>query len=312
MATEPSNWSETASRTGSVNRIAGWSVAQLRRVWKALEYSSAYLAVLAALEVLMVQLLLSLPLSPAPAVVGLLTFAIYASDRLADLSTDAASNPQRTAFVRQYYGVLYVFAAIAYGGAVALSVLGGPIALAISLVPGVAWVSYALGRVPVVETPFRRLKDVLVVSSATIAVAWSLTIVFLPIAFAGAAITPTAWIVFGYLTLGTFICSEISNVRDIESDLESGVSTLPVAVGVARTRHVLYGIASLIAAMIGLATSSGHLTIASAVFLSTGLLSLVGIIALLGRVENERFLSVAGEFTRMPVLGGLILASYVL
>lgn len=312
MATEPSSWSETASRTGIQNQVVRWLVARIKTAWKILEYSSAYLAILAALEVLMVQLLLSLPLSPAPAVVGLITFAIYANDRLTDLSTDAVSNPHRTAFVRQYHAILYVFAAVAYGSAVALSVLGGPVALAISLIPAIAWVLYAIGRVPLLKRPFRRLKEILVISSVTIAVAWSLTIVFLPIVFAGGAITPSVWVLFGYLTLGTFVCSEISNVRDIESDIESGVSTLPVALGIRRTRHVLYGIILLITAMIGLATDGGHLTSTSAVALFLGLVSLTGIVVLVGRSQNERLLSVAGEFTRMPVLGVLVLVSYVL
>jgi len=311
MATEPSNWSETVSKTGLANRAVRWSVTNIQAAWRVLEYSSAYLAMLAALEVFMVQLLLSLPMSPAPIVVGLATFSIYANDRLVDLDTDAVSNPQRTAFVRRYRTVLYVLAAVAYGSAVALSVLGGPVALAISLVPGVAWVLYAIGQVPAIETPFQRLKEVLVLSSATIAVAWSLTIVFLPIVFAGVAVTPSAWVIFGYLALGTFVCSEISNARDVESDIESGASTLPVAIGVRRTRYVLYGITLLIAAMIGIATSSGHLTIVSAGALFTGLLGLIGIIALVGRIENGQLLSVAGEFSRVPVLATFVLASYV-
>jgi 4-hydroxybenzoate polyprenyltransferase len=278
-------------------------------VWKPLEYSSGYLAILAALEVLIVGHLLSLPASPAPVVVGLITFAIYANDRLVDLSSDGVSNPERTAFVRQYQHVLHVCAATAYGLAVALSILGGPVAFALALIPGIAWVLYAVNWVPAIDIPFQRLKELLVINSAIVAVAWSLTIVFLPVAFAGAPITPTVWVLFWYLALGTFVCTEISNVRDIRSDIETGVATLPVAFGVRRTRHVLYGVSLLTAGILGQAVVNEYLTTTAAGALLAGLVSLIVLVSLVGRSNREKFLSVAGEFTRMPVLAILIVAS---
>jgi len=311
MASDHNNWTNTTDHPSPVNRLFTWSVTQIKTAWLLLEYSSAYLATLAALEVIMVQLLLSLPVTLAPIVVGLTTFAIYANDRLVDLTSDAISNPQRTEFARQYQGVLYVAAAIAYGIAVTLSVLGGPLALGLTLIPGIAWVLYAVDWVPTGNTPFYRLKEIIVVNSAIIAVAWSVTIVFLPIAFAGSTITPETWVVFGYLTLGTFICAEISNARDIKSDIESNVSTLPVVLGVHRTKHVLYGISLLMAVMVSFSTMSGYLTIISAVALLIGLGSLISIISLLGRDNIDQSLSVAAEFTRMPVLAILFFASHL-
>jgi len=89
-----------------------------------------------------------LPPSPAAVVVGLVVFAVYTNDRLADVDTDVMSNPGQAAFVRRHRDVLYVLASIAYGLAVALSVLGGPIALAVALLPGVFWVCYATNWIP--------------------------------------------------------------------------------------------------------------------------------------------------------------------
>lgn len=310
MASEPRNWSETADPTGSPSRVSKWVLAQGKTAWKLLVYSSAYLAILASLEVLIVQMLLSLPPSPAPVVVGLITFAIYSNDRLVDLSSDAVSNPQRTAFMIQYQHVLYVLAAAAYGSAVALSAFGGPIAFGLALVPGIAWVLYAVSWVPAIDIPFQRLKEPLIINSAIVAVAWSLTVVFLPVAFAGVAITPAVLVIFGYLVLGTFVCTEISNVKDIESDIRSGVSTLPTVIGVSRTRHVLYGISVLVAVMVGHATVSGYLTTLSAGALLLGLVSLTGIVWLLDRTKRDKYLSIAAECTRLPVLGVLIVASH--
>jgi hypothetical protein len=64
--------------------------------------------------------------------------------------------------------------------------------------------------------------------------------------------------------------------------------------------------------MVGGATTAGYLTALAAGALGLGLASLIGIVSLLGRIEREQVFSVAAEFTRMPVLGALVLASYVL
>ncbi|MFW5956460.1 MAG: UbiA family prenyltransferase [Halorhabdus sp.] len=312
MASDHSRFAGQTDPGASVSHIRKWPVRRLTTAWKLLEYSSAYLAVLGALEVVMVQLLLSLPPSTAPVVVGLVTFGIYANDRLVDLGSDEVSNPGRTAFARQYQSVLYVVAAVAYGTAVALAVRGGPFALGLTLVPGLAWVLYAIDWIPAVAPTVHRLKELVVINSMIVAVAWSATIVFLPIAFADGALSPTAWVIFAYLTLGTFVCAEISNVRDVDSDRASGVSTLPVALGVRRTRHVLYGISLLDGVLVAIATLTGYLTALSAGALLLGLASLLGIVSLLGRTSLEQTLSVAAEFTRIPVLGTLLVASGLL
>lgn len=116
--------------------LNAWATAQGRRVRDALMYSSGYLTVVAVAEVVVAMALLSLPLNAAPVVVGLVTFAVYTNDRLADADTDAVSNPRQAAYARRNRDVLYVLASLAYGLAVALSVLGGPMALGLTLLPG--------------------------------------------------------------------------------------------------------------------------------------------------------------------------------
>ncbi|NIB99275.1 hypothetical protein [Halobacterium sp. R2-5] len=123
-----------------------WLLAQLARVlagakrlWNTLVYSSAYLSVITVVEVGIAMAVLSLPLSPAPLVVGLVTFAVYANDRIADVDDDAVDKLAQAAFVRRHRDALYVAAAAAYGTALAVSMLGGPLAL----LPGGFWVLYA-------------------------------------------------------------------------------------------------------------------------------------------------------------------------
>lgn len=299
MASDSQTWSNI-DRTSS-QQLTSWLIAIGEHVWKPLVYSSVYLALIAMAEVLIVRYLFSLPPTPAPIVVGLITFTIYANDRLTDLDTDAVSNPRRTAFVRRHRGMLYVLAALAYGLAVALSAFGGPIAFGLALLPGVAWVLYACEWRPATGMPFKRLKEILVVNSALVAVAWSATVVFLPIIFAEAPVTAAVEVVFLYFVLATFVNTEIANVRDMASDRRAGAATMPVVVGVPTTRRVLYGITLLTTGLLAYSALAGIMAVTAVGTLSIGLVCLLGVIRGIGRVENEQLLSVAAECTRLPV-----------
>jgi 4-hydroxybenzoate polyprenyltransferase len=310
MSSDPQSWTEISEWTvGSNNRVTKWLVGSSEQLWNVLIYSSTYMATIATLEVLLVMYLLTLPLNPAPLVVGFVTFTIYATDRIVDIESDAVSYPQRTAFVRRHRRLLSGLAAIAYGLAVALAAYGGPMALGLTLFPAIIWVLYAVDWAPTNVIPFRRMKEILVVNSALIALAWAVTVVFLPVMFAKAPVTPTVGILFVYFTIGAFLGTEIANVRDIESDRNEGVSTLPSTLGVKQTRFVLYGIALIGIGILGWAWVSGYMGWIAVVALSLGLLYLLGIVSLLGRIDDTHLLTVAGECGRLPVLAALGVAS---
>jgi 4-hydroxybenzoate polyprenyltransferase len=312
MASDPKTLSEIPERAAAPNRtvrqgLGGW----LRKTWRVLVYSSAYLSIIAMAKVLIVQYILSLPPSPAPIVGGLVTFAIYANDRLVDTNTDAASNPGRTAFVNRHRDALYVLAAIAYGLGTAIAALGGPLAFAMVLFPGAAWVMYGMEWVPTPEAPFQRVKEVLVVNSLLVAAAWSLSVVMVPLAFADATLSPAALVLILYFGLGTFVNTEIANASDIESDRRSGASTLPIALGIRRTRHALYGVTLLAGLVLGVATLSGYLSLTMVSILSVGLLMLLAVISQLGRIEDDELLVIAAECARLPVVAILLAVTFV-
>ncbi|MDF9747183.1 UbiA family prenyltransferase [Natrinema salsiterrestre] len=266
-----------------------------KRAWNALVYSSAYLSLIAMAEVVVVSVLLSLPPSPAAIVVGLIVFAVYTNDRLADADTDAVSNPEQAAFVKRHRDVLYVSASVAYGLAVALSVLGGPVALAITLFPGALWVCYATDWIPGTGAHVRRLKDVFLVNTTVVALAWAVTLTFLPLAFADDVVTTPTLVVFAYFFLRVFTNTEIPNVRDVEGDRAIGVLTIPVVVGVDRTRWILLGIDCGTAALVVLAVHAGCVPAQLALALLAGIAYSIGVTSLLGRSENARLLAKAAE-----------------
>jgi len=298
MATNPQNTNDSSVS----NRPIRASLYRLGKpVRDFLLYSSAYLAFIAVAEVLIVTELLSLPLTPAPLVAGLLTFAVYGNDRVADVETDEQTTPARTAFVKRYHRLLYTLSAVAYGLAVALAVLGGPVAFALALVPGAVWIAYAQDWLPV-SGRIKRLKQVFILNSVLVAGAWALVIVFLPLAFVGGALTPTAGIVFSLLFLAAFISVEVPNVRDRDGDREIGVKTLPVVLGLRGTRYFLYSIVGLSIAIAVTAFLTGILSQAAAIGFTVSLLVLLGIIRCLGRTDNTGALTIAAESSRLPLL----------
>lgn len=229
MATNPqskTNEAPTAQIISALHRLRrlGSSV----RDW--FVFSSAYLAVIAAAEVIAVTKLLALPLTPAPLVAGLLTFAVYGNDRIADVETDAKTSPARATFVRRNQDLLYNMSAVAYGLGVSLAALGGPVAFAMAFLPGVVWLCYASDLMPDVAS-IKPLKKVFIINSTLVATVWAVGMVFLPIVFVGAPITTATGVIFLFFFLTAFANVEIPNVGDYAGDREAGVETFAVSTG---------------------------------------------------------------------------------
>jgi 4-hydroxybenzoate polyprenyltransferase len=313
MSNEPTKLSVSAdTNVLPSNRFVESLSDAVERAKQALLFSSTYLVVIAMAEVVTVMLALSLSPNPAPLVVGLVTFAVYTSDRLADVDTDELSNPTQCAFVRQHETVLSVLSAAAYGLAIAISLLGGPVTLAITLLPGAFWVLYTSEWLPDVGLYFQRLKAVFVLNSAVVALAWAVSLVFLPVAFADAAVTPATAVVFVYFFLDSFVNTEIPNVNDRAADEAIGVSTLPVAFGVRRTRQIIYGIDLSLVALVGVAFVAGLFSTVVAVALLSGLGYALVVAAFVGRTARPTRLAIAGELKSVVVVALVFVSTTVI
>lgn len=248
-------------------------------------------------EVGIAMVLLGLAPNPAPVVVGLVTFAVYTNDRIADVETDALSNPEKAQFIRRYERFLYPLAAVAYGVAVAIAVTGGPVALALTLLPGVFWVFYASDHLNGLSRTVSRMKEILILNTAMVAVAWAVTVTFLPFAFAGGSVSPAAAVLFAYFVLRVSVLAEVSNISDRDGDAQIGVDTIPVVFGVTGTRRILSLVNLLTASLLGVAvlTDSLALSLTLPLFVATGYSVLVT--GLIGRWENTDLLAqlVEGE-----------------
>ncbi|WP_224335527.1 UbiA family prenyltransferase [Haloprofundus halobius] len=296
MAHESSHQTvDTESTAAWGERIVERLTTHGERAGDALMYSSAYLAVIATVELAIVMMVLGIEANLAPVVVALVTFAVYSYDRLVDVDADELSNPRQAAFVRRHRDVLYLLASASYGFAIALSVLGGPLALGITLLPGMFGVLYASDWVPDVGVQFARFKDVFVVNTAVVAFAWAITLTFLPLAFAARAFTPAAGVVFVYFFLRSVVDTELPNVGDVESDRASGVSTLPIVLGVRGARYALYGVDLFSLGLVAYAADIGAIPLGAAAALSVGIVYSIAVVSRIGRTEDYELLTLVSE-----------------
>ncbi|MFB6092557.1 MAG: 4-hydroxybenzoate polyprenyltransferase [Haloquadratum sp.] len=264
-------------------------------------YSTVHLVLIAMVESLIVTTALSVPRYPAVPVVGLLTFAVYAGDRIADANADELTDPDQSAFVRRHETALSVLTAGAYGVAIAVSLTGGPLALGLTVLPGAFWILYGSDWLPALSSRLDRLKHVLLVNSALVALGWAVTLTFLPLAFADAAVSPTAAAVFVYFFVDRFVNTEIPNVSDMAGDDAIDVSTLPIVLGVRRTRWVLYLLSLGLAGFVALVARSGLLSVRLAAALLVGMGYTLVAAGFVGRLDDYHPLTVAANAKHLVV-----------
>lgn len=287
------------------------AVSYTRSVYESFVYTSLYLAGIAVAESVIVIVLLDLPLSLAPIVIGLLVFAVYVNDQLIDLENDDIVNTRERNYIARHKDVLYVLASVSYGIALSLSVWGGLLSFAIALIPGIAWILYASDIMSDITSwagiGLRQVKDVFLLNTGLVAIAWSVTLVFIPLGFADGMALSTVLTLFGYFLLRVFKNTEISNIPDRAKDREHGVATLPTVFGVRRTRWVLHGIDGVTAGLLMFAVVRGYLPDVLSLALFAGIVYSTGVVGLVGKYHDREVLTRLAEYEYLVAFGVLVL-----
>ena len=200
-------------------------------------HCSLLLAMVGASKVVVVSLLLSIPVNLSMLVAFLVTLAVYNHNKLTDLDEDSINAPEQAALFGSRSRFFALLSVIAYVMAFGLSVISGPVALGLTLFPGIIGIFYSTRWLPVFEAD--RLKDVLVVGTSAVAIAWAVPLALLPLAFEGAGFGLAALVVLSFFFLRTAIAVELFNIRDVVGDRREGVCTLPVVFGTRRTQWIL-------------------------------------------------------------------------
>src|SRR5262245_57815246 len=167
------------------------------------------------------------------------SYAIFVYNRLLEVASDATTNPSRSAYIAAHSRALWraYFAAIAVTLVVVLATasLAGAVFLAVLFVCGILYTNV-----------FKRLTR-FIPGFKTLYVALAFAaLVFLPFAYVGqkvpfAALLPfAAWVFLHGTIMQIFL-----DLKDLESDAQAGLRTVPVLLGRKRTFALLIALALL-------------------------------------------------------------------
>ncbi len=131
---------------------------------------------------------------------------------------------------------LLAAAAVSYIVALVLGWLESPFAALILLFPIISGIAYSKNIFSAVGIP--RLKDIFLVKSLIVASSWAVCAAFLPVIYLSGNFIKLGF-VFPFFFIKMFINTVLFDVRDVEGDALNGVRTIPVVIGIKRTRQVL-------------------------------------------------------------------------
>lgn len=283
---------------------------RLRWACRFLYFTHAYYALTGVAMTATVVLVLGVPMTAAPLVVGLGVIAIYAGDRVVDVDRDGLSNAGRVAFVRRHEPFLSLLAVLSYLLVVGIALLDGPIAFGLTLVPCMAWGLYVMEWLPSTVDRGRRLKDYVVLNTVLVSGTWATLVVSLPVVMADERVTPLFAVLFVYVFLEMFMNVELGNWGDYEDDLNNDVRTLVTVLGYGTTRRVLSALPVATILVFACAVATGYMQPHVAAALGVHPLLYLVIITLLGRVGRDWLLRHLSDFTRLVPFG--ILAALAL
>lgn len=223
----------------SYGHTPGNSDLNLRALFDNFLYSSLYLCIAAVSMVYLSSVLQDISLSlPACLIMFLVTFSVYNLNRTTDEEEDAINHSRRYAFTKKYANVLMGLSIATYIAAFLIAGMYGILAVAITAIPLINGILYSIPFLPR-GFRYRRLKDIPVVKNFIVGLAWALPVALLPIACAG-FLPGEMTIAVGFLFfLLSFIDSTVFDIRDVQGDAETGVATIPVILGIQRTRILL-------------------------------------------------------------------------
>jgi 4-hydroxybenzoate polyprenyltransferase len=204
-----------------------------------LVYSSVYLSFAAGAMVFISSILHQITFSLIVSVLGMLiTYSIYNLNRKTDESEDAINHAHRYAFTKKYEKILYISGIGAYLLALMLSGFYGISVILVSSIPLFTGLIYSMPILPK-GFRYRRLKEIPVLKSLLVAIAWALPPALLPVYISGASLDLVTLAVILFFFSLVFINTVLFDIRDLEGDRAAGVYTLPVLLGIPRTKTLL-------------------------------------------------------------------------
>ncbi len=186
---------------------------------------------------------------PLGVVMFLIVFSVYNMNRKTDEAEDALNHERRFHITKKFEQPLFYASYIAYTLALVIAAFHGITALTVATIPLVSGIFYSIPFLPG-KWGYHRLKEIPVVKNIVVSIAWALAFSLLPVYLNGSVPGPAAFIVFLFIFSWTFVGSVLPDIRDMRGDSATGVSTIPVLIGIPKSRYLLTTINILSGAII--------------------------------------------------------------
>lgn len=168
-------------------------------------------------------------------IVFAVTMFVYSFNRLTDLEADQLNVPERASFIQRYGCVLFALGVVLYGGAIVLAVVRGIRGAPALLIPATVAVLYSVIG----------LQRVLLVKNLLVGLSWGLIPLGVGVYYDILWTTDVIFLSI-FVTLMLTIAAAVFDIKDIRGDRAAGIRSVPVVLGVVRTRHGAVGASVLL------------------------------------------------------------------
>lgn len=162
------------------------------------------------------------------------TLGTYNFNKLTDKDEDAINRPERVDYVVGKEKLILYLSIFSYIIALILGLFESFLTVIVILFPLISGYAYSVKISPKIP----RLKDITGVKSIVVATAWAVVVALLPVIYPH-HIKLQVILIFYFIFNRVFIGTVLFDVRDMEGDRGSGTNTIPVVIGLPKTKKLL-------------------------------------------------------------------------
>jgi 4-hydroxybenzoate polyprenyltransferase len=244
----------------------------------------------------------------------LLYLGIYNINKKTDKDEDKINHPIRTELHRNFGDYIFAFGVVSCIISFVLFLQVGIKAVLVASIPLVAVLTYSIQWIPepissIVKA--KRFKEITVLKNLLVGISWSTSMTFLQAIYTGNPITLAVGYAFIIVMTMLFINTVVFDIRDRKGDKKVGVKTIPVWIGVKKTKIFLVVFNTLLGVFILLTTYRGVFS-SVAYFILLNTLYTYVYLYLLGKIDSDFVcdILVDGEYILLAVflsLGKIII-----
>lgn len=220
-----------------------------------LSFTSVFVAFTGVSLIFSTSLLFNFPISfELLLITFLIVFSVYNLNRKTDTKEDTLNYPERVSFIRRHEVKITIFSIVSYISAIVIASFISVLAVIITLLPLFGVVVYSFAPL--------RLKRLLIIKNIWVSLLWSLCVTILPLIYfrkIDLLISPAFISIFLFIFLKGIGNTITFDIRDIGGDKVYNIKTIPIILGVEKTKSLLLFIDILSFILILIATFLGFL-----------------------------------------------------